>query len=96
MPTDRSSERVGRIGSADVGAILGLNPYRSALDVWQTIRGEYQADLSEVLRVSIGRDLEKLGLEEYSRRTGRTVERIATQPPLGAQRPGPRSPRVAR
>ena len=78
MPIDRSSERVGRIGSADVGAILGLNPYRSALDVWQTIRGEYQADLSEVLRVSIGRDLEALGLEEYSRRTGRSVERIGT------------------
>jgi len=75
---DRSAERVGRIGSADVGAVLGLNPYRSALDVYQTIRGEHSTDLSGVLRVSIGRELEALGLSEYATETGRTPERVGT------------------
>lgn len=78
QPVDLSSERVGRLGSADVGAILGLNPYRSALEVWQTVRGEYSKDLSTVLRVNIGCELEALGLAEYERSTGGTVERVGT------------------
>jgi len=69
---DRSAERVGRIGSADVPAILGLNPYRSALATWQVITGAHPSDdLDGVLRVRVGQELEALGLEWYRRETGR-------------------------
>ena len=78
---DRSSERVGRIGSSDAGAILpGVeHPFRSPLAVWQVITGCYAGDdLSGSLHVRIGCDLEQMGLDAYAVETGRAVERLGT------------------
>ena len=78
---DRSAERVGRIGSSDVGAILpGIeHPYRSPLAVYQVVRGTYEGDdLSSSLHVRIGCDLEQMGLDAYAERTGREVKKLGT------------------
>ena len=78
---DRSAERVGRIGSSDVGAILpGIeHPYRSPLAVYQVVKGTYEGDdLSASLHVRIGCDLEQMGLDAYAERTGREVKKLGT------------------
>ena len=78
---DRSAERQGRIGSADVGAILPdvEHPYRSPLAVWQVITGSYEGDdLSGSLHVRIGCELEQMGLDAYHEETGRWPEPIGT------------------
>lgn len=81
MNKDRSAERQGRIGSADVGAILPdvEHPYRSPLAVWQVITGNYEGDdLSGSLHVRIGCDLEQMGLDAYEAETGRRPQRLGT------------------
>jgi len=65
LPWDRSLF----LGGSDIGAILGLSPYRSAVDVWleKTQRIPSQAD-SLVLR--FGQFAEDFVAQEYERATG--------------------------
>jgi len=64
------------IGGSDVGAILGLNKYRTPLDVYFEKRGEVEPeDLSDNDAVHFGIVLEDVIAAEYERRTGRKVRR---------------------
>lgn len=68
-------ERRKSLGGSDVGAILGLNPYRSAYTVWadKTGRLPEQPD-NEAMRQ--GRDLEGYVAGRFAERSGRRVERL--------------------
>lgn len=62
----------GRIGASDAGSILGLDKYRSPLDVWQELRGEtVRKPAGEP--AEWGQLLEPIVRGVYSARTGRLV-----------------------
>lgn len=69
-----NARRTG-IGGSDIGAILGLSPYRSPLDVYLDKRGEI-ADTAENEAMYWGTVLEDVVAREYARRTGNKVQRI--------------------
>ena len=74
MNEDFHAIRRTGIGGSDAGAILGLSPYKTALDVYLEKIGE--APPSEDNAATYwGRKLEDLVAEEYRIRTGRKVER---------------------
>lgn len=79
------------VTASDVSAILGLNPYRSALEVWARKTGRMAApDLSGNEPVYFGRLLEPVVVAEFGRRTGRVatptnvLKRSRAYPWLGA------------
>ncbi len=64
------------IGGSDVAAILGLSPWRSALDVWAEKVGESEPDDASSLAMWLGLRLEPVIFELYEARTGRKVRRL--------------------
>lgn len=69
-------ERRLGVGGSDVAAILGLNPYRTAFDVWQEKTGRQAPDdLSDNQRVHFGIELEDVVAKEYARRTDQKVQK---------------------
>lgn len=64
------------IGGSDAGTVLGVNPYKTAYQLYLEKRGEIQADdISAKEAVHFGVVLEDVVAAEYSRRTGNKVER---------------------
>ena len=61
--------RAKSLGGSDVGAILGLNRYRSAVDVWMEKAGQAQ-DQADSLPIRFGSFAEEFVANEYSRATG--------------------------
>lgn len=63
------------IGGSDIAAILGLNPYRSAIDVWldKTGRAE-EREASEAMRQ--GTDLEQYVADRFCEATGKKCRRV--------------------
>ncbi|WP_018693552.1 YqaJ viral recombinase family nuclease [Algicola sagamiensis] len=69
-------ERRKGIGGSDVGSILGLNPYKSAYQVWLEKTGRVSPeDLSENQAVHFGNVLEDVVAKEYARRMSCKVQR---------------------
>lgn len=66
------AERRTGIGGSDVAAILGLSPYRSALDVFLNKRGDL-SESPENDAMRWGSILEPVVRQEYSNATGRSV-----------------------
>lgn len=67
------------LGGSDAGTVLGVNPYKTPFQLYLEKRGEIAADdLSEKEAVHFGVVLEDVVAAEYSRRTGRKVERCNT------------------
>ena len=67
-------ERRKSIGGSDVGAILGLNKYRSAFGVWAEKTGRLpESPDNEAMRQ--GRDLEGYVAQRFVERSGKKVER---------------------
>lgn len=63
------------IGGSEAAAILGFNPYKTALQVWAEKTGKVEPeDLSGNEAVQNGKKLELPILEIYRERTGRNVE----------------------
>jgi putative phage-type endonuclease len=68
------------LGGSDIGAILGLNPYKSAIDIWEEKTGRAEPeDLSENDRVLAGNLLEDSVAQFYTIRTGNKVRRANKQ-----------------
>lgn len=67
-------ERRTYLGGSDIGAILGCNKYKSALDVYfdKTSEGELEESQSEP--AYWGTMLEDVVAQEYSKRTGNSIE----------------------
>ena len=67
------------IGGSDAGTVLGVNPYKTAYQLYLEKRGEIEAeDISAKEAVHFGNVLEDVVAAEYSRRTGLKVERCST------------------
>lgn len=68
------AERRKALGGSDMGAVLGLNQYRSAITVWADKMGLIaEADDSEAMRV--GRDLEPYVASRFEEASGLKVQR---------------------
>ena len=66
-------DRTKSIGGTDISAILGLNPYKTALDVWLEKRG-LSDPVIESRAMRIGKRMEPVLLAEYEDETGRHAE----------------------
>jgi putative phage-type endonuclease len=76
LTAQQLDERLSGIGSSDAPAVLGVNPYRSAVDVYLEKTGEREpADLTDNQAVHFGNVLEDVIATEYVRRTGCKVRR---------------------
>jgi putative phage-type endonuclease len=63
------------IGGSDAAAIMGLNPWRTAMDVWLEKTGEFTRDDEENEQMYWGTVLEAVVAEEFTRRTGLKTRR---------------------
>ena len=64
------------IGGSDIGAIVGLSPYRSAVDVWLDKVGRSDAPAREGIHLRFGHHLEPFVAKEYERVTGHTTTEL--------------------
>lgn len=65
------------LGGSDIGAILGLSPYRTPVDVWAEKTGRAPGQ-DETLQMRFGTYAEEFVAREYSAKTGRAVQRFTT------------------
>lgn len=67
------------LGGSDAGTVLGVNPYKTPLQLYLEKRGELEAeDISSKEAVHFGNVLEDVVAAEYARRTGQRIERCTT------------------
>lgn len=73
------AQRLKGIGGSDIGAILGVNKWKSPADVWleKTGRTQRSDEMSEAAYWGI--ELEATVAAEYQRRTGEKVQRVNCQ-----------------
>lgn len=74
MSTSFHEERRGGLGGSDMGAILGLSPYRTPFQVWQEKTGRSEPFTGN-LQTRFGTYAEEFVAREYCERTGRRVQR---------------------
>jgi len=67
-------DRTGYLGASDAGAILGVDPWRTPLRVYQETIGEVESDDAPSLQAEVGTALEPLLLRKWSRRRGIEIE----------------------
>ncbi len=60
------------VGGSDIGAILGLSPFRTPLQVWAEKVGS-QSCVGDALRLRYGRHMEPFVAQEYEHATGHTT-----------------------
>ena len=65
------------LGGSDIGAILGLSPYRTPVDVWAEKTGRATAQ-DETLQMRFGTYAEEFVAREYTSRTGHSVQRFTS------------------
>lgn len=75
IDTDWHAARREGLGGSDMGAILGLNPYRTPFAVWQEKTGRAEPFAGN-LQTRFGSHAEAFVATEYMERTGRTVQRL--------------------
>lgn len=68
-------ERRAGLGGSDIGAILGLSPYRTPVDVWAEKTGRSPGK-KETLQMRFGTYAEEFIAREYSAKTGHAVQRF--------------------
>lgn len=75
LTTEQHAARKAGIGGSDVAAILGINPYRTAMQVWLEKTGRMEPeDISNKPAVYWGNVLEPVIADEYAKRTGLELE----------------------
>lgn len=70
------SRRAG-LGGSDIGAILGLSPYRTPVDVWAEKTGRSPGQ-DETLQMRFGTYAEEFVAREYTAKTGNAVQRFTS------------------
>ena len=65
---DFTQDRAKYLGGSDVGAILGLSPYKTPLDVWLEKTGK-QSEQKDSLPLRFGSFAESFVASEYARAT---------------------------
>jgi putative phage-type endonuclease len=70
-------ERRGYIGGSDAAAIVGVSPYRTAIELWQEKTGQVEPGNDTPSEpAEWGNILENVVAKEYSRRTGLKIARV--------------------
>ena len=69
---DFTQDRTKYLGGSDIGAILGLSPYKTALDVWLEKTGKHTNQVDN-LPIRFGTFAESFVASEYARATGTTL-----------------------
>ena len=72
--TQFHADRLTGLGGSDLGAILGLNPYRTPYQIWLEKSGRSEPFTGN-LQTRFGSYAEEFVAREYSDRTGRQVQR---------------------
>lgn len=67
--------RASGIGGSDVSAILGINPYKTPVDIFMEKTGRSDGNVEWNQRIHFGNVLEDVIAQEYSLRTGNRVRR---------------------
>lgn len=70
-------QRRAGLGGSDIGAILGLSKFKTPVDVWLEKTGR-SAGQDESLQMRFGTYAEDFVAQEYSKKTGRAVQRFTT------------------
>lgn len=76
--TDWLKARQSGIGGSDIAAIVGLNPFKTPMQVWESKVHPVKDD-SQSEPAYWGNTLEEVVAKEYAKRTGRKVQRVNTQ-----------------
>lgn len=69
----QKSARMTGVGASEVAAVLGLDPYRSAYDVWAEKTGKLEAEKVDSEAASLGNELEPLLLKRAAGLLGKPV-----------------------
>lgn len=85
LTPEQLARRSRGIGASDAAAAVGLNPYFSAVELWQQKRGEL-APFEGNEATKWGKLLEPAVRQEYAEQTGRVV-RLPTDTLVDAKRP---------
>ena len=73
---DPSADRDKFIGGSDIGAILGLNPWKSAYTLWAEKSGRIEVeDISDKEAVWWGTNMEELVAKRFCMKTGKKVKK---------------------
>ena len=64
-------DRLKGIGGSDVGAVLGLNKYKSAYTLWAEKCGLLQDEEEDNEAMRVGRDLEQYVADRFTEATGK-------------------------
>lgn len=75
LTPEQIAERMTGLGGSDMGAVLGLSDYRNATDVWKVKTGR-ATDQADTLLLRFGSYAESFVADEYTRMTGRRVQRF--------------------
>jgi len=68
-------QRKKGIGGSEAGIVMGVNPWKSRLELWnEKVTQKTEIDATKQLTFKIGRTLEPLIAEEYTKETGRKLE----------------------
>jgi putative phage-type endonuclease len=70
------AERRAGIGGSDIAAILGLSPWRTAVDVWLDKTGQSEEVIGDPEAMRWGTLLEDVIAREYSERTEHSLQRV--------------------
>ena len=77
LTAEQLEARRSGIGSSEAGAVLGVNPWRTPLDVWREKVNGASDDADEPSEAAhFGNVLEQVVANEYTRRTGQRVRRV--------------------
>ena len=66
-------DRLNGIGGSEASVILGLNPWKSRLELWYEKVERKIPTIDNNIRLNLGKVLEPLIAEEYTRKTGREL-----------------------
>ena len=64
------------IGGSDAGAIMGVNPYKSILEIWMDKTNQIVVEETESESAYWGKRLEPVVREEFAKRSGLTVQPV--------------------
>lgn len=67
------------IGGSEIAAIVGLNQYKTPMQIWESKVNPITEDNSTNEPMYWGNVLEEVVAKEYAKRTGRKIQRITTQ-----------------
>lgn len=76
MTPEQREARRKFLGASEVAAVCGLDPFKSALDVWASKMGLFDSDAGEA--AELGNELEPVILQRYANKTRTTLRKPET------------------